>query len=113
VGNFIPTKVGSITPTKVGSLIPTLTLSRGTAEQLYLALRFGYIRDYAASSLPVPVIFDDILVNFDPERRKNACQAIANLAETCQVLYFTCHPQTVGDLTGAVPDAVVMDISGA
>ncbi len=88
-------------------------LSRGTAEQLYLALRFGYIRDYAASSLPVPVIFDDILVNFDPERRKNACQAIANLAETCQVLYFTCHPQTVGDLTGAVPDAVVMDISGA
>ena len=88
-------------------------LSRGTAEQLYLALRFGYIRDYAASSLPVPVIFDDILVNFDPERRKNACQAIANLAETCQVLYFTCHPQTVTDLIEATPDAVVMDISGA
>ncbi|MGB4578418.1 MAG: hypothetical protein WBH94_01435, partial [Methanoculleus sp.] len=88
-------------------------LSRGTAEQLYLALRFGYICDYATSSLPVPVIFDDILVNFDPERRKNACQAIANLAETCQVLYFTCHPQTVTDLIEATPDAVVMDISGA
>jgi uncharacterized protein YhaN len=87
-------------------------LSRGTAEQLYLALRFGYIRDYATSSLPVPVIFDDILVNFDPDRRKNACQAIANLAETCQVLYFTCHPQTVRDLIEATPDAVVMDISG-
>jgi len=87
-------------------------LSRGTAEQLYLALRFGYIRDYATSSLPVPVIFDDILVNFDPDRRKNACQAIANLAETCQVLYFTCHPQTVKDLIEATPDAVVMDISG-
>ncbi|MBA7476166.1 hypothetical protein ES707_11545 [subsurface metagenome] len=87
-------------------------LSRGTAEQLYLALRFGYIRDYATASLPVPVIFDDILVNFDPVRRKNACQAIANLAGTCQVLYFTCHPETVGDLTEAIPDAVVMDISG-
>ena len=87
-------------------------LSRGTAEQLYLALRFGYIRDYATSSIPVPVIFDDILVNFDPDRRKNACQAIADLAVTCQVLYFTCHPQTVEDLVEATPDAVVMDISG-
>lgn len=87
-------------------------LSRGTAEQLYLALRFGYIRDYATSSVPVPIIFDDVLVNFDPVRRKNACQAIADLAETCQVLYFTCHPQTVEDLVEAAPDAVVMDISG-
>jgi len=85
-------------------------LSRGTAEQLYLALRFGYIRDYARSSAPVPVVFDDILVNFDPERRKNACRAIADLAETCQILYFTCHPQTVDDLVEARPDAVVMDI---
>jgi len=87
-------------------------LSRGTAEQLYLALRFGYIRDYATSSVPVPIIFDDVLVNFDPVRRKNACQAIADLAEICQVLYFTCHPQTVEDLVEATPDAVVMDISG-
>lgn len=85
-------------------------LSRGTAEQLYLALRFGYIRDYAASSLAVPVIFDDILVNFDPVRRKNACLAISDLAETCQVLYFTCHPETIRDLRVAVPDAVVVDV---
>lgn len=85
-------------------------LSRGTAEQLYLALRFGYIRDYATSSVPVPVIFDDILVNFDPARRKNACEAIADLAETCQVLYFTCHPETVRDLREAVPGAVVMGL---
>lgn len=87
-------------------------LSRGTAEQLYLALRFGYIRDYATSSLAVPVIFDDILVNFDPVRRQNACLAISDLAETCQVLYFTCHPETIGDLTVAVPDAVVVDLCG-
>ncbi len=66
-------------------------LSRGTAEQLYLALRFGYIRDYATSSVPVSIIFDDILVNFDPARMKHASEAIADLAETCQVLYFTCH----------------------
>ncbi|MCK9278736.1 MAG: hypothetical protein M0P22_11675, partial [Methanoculleus sp.] len=86
-------------------------LSRGTAEQLYLALRFGYIRDSATSPLHVPVVFDDILVNFDPLRRRNACRAIADLTGTCQVLYFTCHPETVRDLTDAIPDAVVMDLS--
>ncbi len=85
-------------------------LSRGTAEQLYLALRFGYTCDYVTSSAPVQVVFDDILVNFDPDPLKNACRAIADLAETCQILYFTCHPQTVDDLVEVRPDAVVMDI---
>lgn len=85
-------------------------LSRGTAEQLYLVLRFGYICDYVTSSAPVQVVFDDILVNFDLDPLKNACRAIADLAETCQILYFTCHPQTVDDLAEARPDAVVMDI---
>ena len=42
---------------------------------------------------------------------KNACRAIADLVEICQVLYFTCHPQTVADLVEAIPGAVVMDIS--
>ena len=80
--------------------------------RLYPILRIDYIRDYATSSVPVPVIIDDILVNFDPARRKNACDAIADLAETCQVLYFTCHPETVRDLTEAVPGAVVMGLGG-
>jgi len=87
-------------------------LSRGTKEQLYLALRFGYIRDYANSAGPLPVIFDDILVNFDPDRRHNACEAIRDLSESCQVLYFTCHPELVNDLTNAVSDAVVIPIEG-
>ncbi|MBW2622447.1 MAG: AAA family ATPase [Deltaproteobacteria bacterium] len=70
-------------------------LSRGTAEQLYLALRFGYIRNYASSSDPMPVIMDDILVNFDPYRAKGAAEAIMELAGRHQILFFTCHPATV------------------
>lgn len=70
-------------------------LSRGTAEQLYLSLRFGFIREFSQRSESLPVIFDDILVNFDPKRSKAACQAIKELSQNHQVIFFTCHPETV------------------
>lgn len=75
---------------------PRLTdeLSRGTAEQLYLALRFGLIEQFARASEPLPVVMDDILVNFDAERAARAAAAVRQLAERHQVLYFTCHPWT-------------------
>ena len=71
-------------------------LSRGTTEQLYLALRFGYIRLRAADHERLPVVMDDILVNFDPQRAAQAAAAILDLAREHQTLFFTCHPETVG-----------------
>jgi len=35
-------------------------LSRGTVEQLYLALRFGFIREFGKHSERLPLVFDDI-----------------------------------------------------
>lgn len=70
-------------------------LSRGTAEQLYLAIRFGFIRRRALSREPLPVVMDDILVNFDPHRAEAATRAIGELSRTNQVFFFTCHPETV------------------
>ncbi|MDO9540464.1 MAG: hypothetical protein Q7J09_10765, partial [Methanocalculus sp.] len=93
-----------------GARKKTDELSRGTAEQLYLALRFGYIKDYADTSVPIPLIFDDIMVNFDSERRRQACRAIGDLGDTCQVLYFTCHPETADELIDLVPGAVRIEI---
>ena len=72
-------------------------LSRGTAEQLYLALRFGYITNFTAGGMRLPVIMDEILVNFDALRAAQAAAAILALADTHQVIYFTCHPE-VADL---------------
>ena len=69
--------------------------SRGTAEQVYLSIRFGYIKNYTANGETLPVIMDDVLVNFDPGRAARTTGAILSLAETHQVLYFTCHPETV------------------
>jgi uncharacterized protein YhaN len=66
-------------------------LSRGTSEQLYLALRFGLIEEFARHGEPLPVVMDDILVNFDPDRAARAASAIRDLAGRHQVLFFTCH----------------------
>ena len=70
-------------------------LSRGTREQLFLALRFGLIRDLGRRTEPLPVIVDEILVNFDPERAFRAAVAFTELSRSHQVLVFTCHPTVV------------------
>ena len=70
-------------------------LSRGTREQLFLSLRFGLIRDLGRRSERLPVIVDEALVNFDPHRGLRAASAFVDLAQTNQVLVFTCHRQIV------------------
>jgi len=70
-------------------------LSRGTGEQLYLSLRFGYIQEFGRRSRPLPVVMDDILVNFDPQRARASINTIMELANRNQILFFTCHPETV------------------
>jgi len=67
-------------------------LSRGTAEQLYLALRFGFIEEFSKRSQAPPIIMDEILVNFDASRAQAAARAILDLARGHQILFFTCHP---------------------
>jgi uncharacterized protein YhaN len=70
-------------------------LSRGTSEQLYLALRFGLVEHFGDTSKePLPIVMDDILVNFDADRAARAARSIEELAKGCQVIYFTCHPTT-------------------
>ncbi|MCX5970503.1 MAG: hypothetical protein NTV14_03230 [Coprothermobacterota bacterium] len=57
-------------------------LSTGTAEQLYLALRFGFISEFERGNEPLPIILDDVFVNFDPDRFQAACDAVGKLVET-------------------------------
>ncbi|MEA2064366.1 MAG: AAA family ATPase [Gemmatimonadota bacterium] len=93
-----------------GRRLPPGKLSRGTAEQLYLSLRFGLIEERAARSEPVPVMMDDILVNFDPARAAEACRAIARIAESHQVIYLTCHPHIVELIEKQIPGANKLEI---
>ena len=84
-------------------------LSRGTREQLYLALRFGLIRDLGERTERLPVVIDEALVNFDPYRARLTAQSLELLARTNQVLVFTCHPG-MRDLFVDVARAKVVEI---
>lgn len=84
-------------------------LSRGTQEQIYLAMRLAYIRNHATHAAPLPVIMDDILVNFDPQRARRTARVLATLAggeigeQGHQVLFFTCHPHIADMLHEIMP----------
>ncbi|MCH8280583.1 MAG: hypothetical protein IIC96_07855 [Chloroflexi bacterium] len=85
-------------------------LSRGTREQLYLSLRFGLIREFGERTERLPVVVDEVLVNFDPDRARRAAEAFVELSETNQVLVFTCHPETVALFTDVAPETQVIQI---
>ncbi|MDP2232392.1 MAG: hypothetical protein Q8K89_02060, partial [Actinomycetota bacterium] len=83
---------------------PSSELSTGTAQQLYLALRIALIETLDEVGPGLPVLMDDVLVNFDPERKRGAAQAIRHLAAHRQVVLFTCHPETALLMQEVAPD---------
>jgi uncharacterized protein YhaN len=85
-------------------------LSRGTREQLYLALRFGLIEQFGKNGARLPVIVDDALVNFDPARTVAAARAFTALSERNQVIVFTCHPHLVESFQQTYPAARIIEI---
>jgi uncharacterized protein YhaN len=71
-------------------------LSDGVRDQLYLALRLAGL-EYQLGELPepLPVVLDDLLVNFDDERSAAALAVLSELGERTQVLLFTHHEGVV------------------
>ncbi len=68
-------------------------LSRGTREQVQLALRLAFLRrldEERGESLPV--ILDEALVNFDPARLDRTLELLQACAEDTQFFLFTCQP---------------------
>lgn len=85
-------------------------LSLGTCQQLFLALRIALLIGSPNVGRAVPVLADDILVNFDAARRRGAAAALAELARTRQVILFTCHEEVVRVLREADGNAAVIEI---
>lgn len=93
-----------------GSRMDAAALSRGTAEQLYLCLRLALAAEFGRLAVPLPLIMDDVLVNFDPERARLAAQVLLDATPDHQLLLFTCHPETVALLRGLAPDVNVVEL---
>ncbi len=78
---------------EAGGLTPrrALTLSQGTADQLYLAVRLAVCALALPGGETVPLVLDDALANFDDARCALALEYLAQLSKERQVLLFTCH----------------------
>jgi uncharacterized protein YhaN len=75
-----------------GHWLPVEVLSRGAREQLFLSLRLALAAHFARRGAALPLILDDVLVNFDMERARAAAQVLRDFAARGQqMLVFTCH----------------------
>ncbi len=68
-----------------------LSLSAGTADQAYLALRLALVELTLVGEDPCPMVLDDALTNFDDERAALALDLIYELAKDRQIILFSCH----------------------
>ncbi|UKS23953.1 AAA family ATPase [Paenibacillus sp. HWE-109] len=93
-----------------GQAVETNQLSRGTAEQLYLAMRFALVEEYAGKAV-LPLVMDDILVNFDEERMVSCLRVLAEISRRHQVLLFTCHGHVQEAAARVIPDHAYINLS--
>ncbi len=91
-----------------GGDVATHLLSEGTRDQVYLALRVASLERHAAAAGPLPVVLDDILIQFDDERARAALEVLAELAGKLQVLLFTHHQRIVDLARAACPGALAV-----
>lgn len=72
--------------------IPVDKLSRGTREAVYLSLRMALVGAYARRGAVIPMVLDDVLVNFDGQRAHAAAELLCDFSRNgYQILMFTCH----------------------
>ena len=75
-----------------GKALPVEKLSRGTRELVFLALRLALVSSYARRGASMPIVLDDVFVNFDDQRAQAVARVLADLANSGQqILIFTCH----------------------
>lgn len=79
-----------------GRTLPVEVLSRGTRELLFLSLRLSLAEMYRRRGVDLPLVLDDLLVNFDSQRARSAATVLREFAERGhQILMFTCHEHLV------------------
>jgi uncharacterized protein YhaN len=70
-------------------------LSEGTRDQLYLSLRLASLLRHAELGGAMPLVLDDVLIQYDDERSRAALSVLAEVAQKMQVLFFTHHARLV------------------
>ncbi len=88
-----------------GTVVGVQGLSDGSRDQLYLALRLASLQ----ASLdehgrpPMPLILDDVFIQFDDARSAAGLEILGAMARDVQILFFTHHERLVELAREAVP----------
>jgi uncharacterized protein YhaN len=76
---------------KSGPTLRVESMSEGTRDQLYFALRLGTLDHWFERHEPIPFVVDDVLLTFDDVRAKAAIEVLLELSTRTQILFFTHH----------------------
>lgn len=78
--------------TDSGKTLDVGDLSRGVREQLFIAIRLALTGSFEKHGISLPLILDDVLVNFDNRRAECAAKMLREFAAAGrQIFLFTCH----------------------
>ena len=85
-----------------GQRLTVGSLSSGTRDQLFLALRLAAIESHVGAQEPMPVVVDDIVINFDDASADATFRILADLSRKTQVLFFTHHEHLLARAEAAI-----------
>lgn len=75
-----------------GEARPAERLSGGTREQLFLSIRLAMVKAFAKNNIDLPMVLDDVTVNFDQDRSDAAVSTLLDFtSDGQQLLVFTSH----------------------
>jgi len=74
-----------------GYVRPFQMLSKGTEEQMYLALRLAMSNLLSKDGESLPLMLDEPFAQFDDERFKNCVDFLKKFEESNQIIIFTCR----------------------
>ena len=63
----------------------------GTTDQAYLSLRLAMTELITDNGERLPLMLDDVLLQYDAERAENALEYLKKYAQNAQILFFTCR----------------------
>ena len=77
-----------------------------------MAIRLAFIQHYCENQEPLPIVIDDVLVNFDVERARQTIKVLADFDPRVQIIFLTCHQHLIDVLLSVITDCVPVILPG-
>jgi uncharacterized protein YhaN len=78
-----------------GQQVDVAGMSEGSRDQLYLALRLAALEIQIDQGFNMPLIADDLFINFDDRRTAAGLKVLGELSRSMQVVFLTHHDHLV------------------